>query len=241
MLVCDPLEAEILLSKSFWSFLKSWPVINDLRRVAKAGLPHASQVITKENSDWAQTDAIRKIFHGQDTESLWAAQTDACLNNFAYAIDAASLVFAHSVVDATVLDYCCVIAYMAPDDVINLLKEHKKPKKNQINDESISQKVLRDAVSRVPMPDKTDGICTLCGTEPVWAFADMQGAYTYSLVRLKKLDKLRHEIVHNSDPAIDLSNIDSDIFYLNMTLIYLLDMIKQRYGIVINPIHTLVR
>ena len=59
--------------------------------------------------------------------------------------------------------------------------------------------------------------------------------YTFDRNRLEKLDDLRHEAVHGSDPLVALEDGDDDVWFLQKTAFYLMALVNMRYDTRIDP------
>jgi len=235
------LDAEALLSKSVWGLTESWSAIQSFRRVAKAGLPHASEVITQENLAHANS-VLRRLFPDNDVGSMAKAQTDRCLTDAQYAVDAASLVFAHSVTDAAAYDYCRVTALACPTAWESRLlgkqvslADAMKYGSHFLLLRALAAHLRRD-VERCSLPEKADILHAVCRPPSGWRPPDL-AAYSYDPARLRRLDCLRHKIVHNPGVPVTLGDMEGHLFYLNMTMFYLLDMVKDRCKVSVNLAH----
>ena len=115
-------DVEILLSRAYWNALRSWSVIDSFRSVAKAGLPSALQIIDQQNTDWASTTAIHSMFPEDDTVSMWKKYTEQCANSAQYSVDAASIVFGHSLMDEATLEcsYVCQLPFLMWSVIIDI-------------------------------------------------------------------------------------------------------------------------
>ena len=115
-------------------------------------------------------------------------------------IDAASIVFTHSVVDATALDYCRVTALVAPRDWESSVDQRQVKLtdfRGKDYDQVLRQKLdeFFEQLERESLLKKTDLLFAKCQPPKDWAPI---GHYQFDRERLQKLDEVRHEIVHGS-------------------------------------------
>ena len=122
--------AEEVLSKTYVSFMKNWGLIQSLRQVAEIALPIAKEQLAQQNAvlvDFMSKDPDFKtiVVMKDGTEAEWSKEvktffgtgmTDTSIGNFTAAIDAASIVFAQSILDDCALSFLRVCAIAAPSD-----------------------------------------------------------------------------------------------------------------------------
>lgn len=233
-------EAERLLSVAVWGTMKRWSMINSLLSVANAGYPHASDVIAQRNAEWAKQPTIKDIFPEDDTERLADEQTKRCLTDAQYAVDAAALVFAHSIVDSMTYEYCRVSATARPSDWEDRLAnktvalgEAKQKPYDQLLREKLEAHLQE--LERASLLQKADRILAICQPPPGWLPKELKKVYEYNRDLLKMVDELRHKIVHGPSNVGAFGDIHSHVFYLQMTLMYLGGMIQERHSIRVNP------
>jgi hypothetical protein len=131
--------AEILASDLFIRNLSAWSATQSFRWLGQLGLPHAThqaaerleqgfQSATARVTDATEAQVLEnmikaatRLFTGDwhpraDPEFLRQALIDHSATTFESALDAATLIFAHSVLDSAALDWCRVCALAAADD-----------------------------------------------------------------------------------------------------------------------------
>src|SRR5260221_14253653 len=103
-------EAQELFINTFVRGIIGWDTIRSFRHVAKAGLPHAATVVSAERQAMLQSFAKDKeaFLEGRPFDLLRADLTRQTLEGAQASVDAASLVFMHSIVDDVALSYCRV-------------------------------------------------------------------------------------------------------------------------------------
>ncbi|MCL5102939.1 MAG: hypothetical protein M1133_02325 [Armatimonadetes bacterium] len=234
-------DAEKIISKAYWNAIKQMAVIDSLRRIAGAGMPHACQVVAQENNDWVQSHSEFYEKYGIAAQVM----TESCVERAQYAIDAASLVFAHSVLDEVVYQFCLASAAACPSDwETPLLKKQIAlvEMKGKSFDDVLKGRLkiyLEKELSTFSMPEKARRLFAACKPADDWVPQDLARVYTYDRERLEKLDNLRHKVVHGLAPLNGLGIFDNESFFMNMTVIYWLKMVEERCGIVVNPTHYL--
>jgi len=105
---------------------RGWAVIDSLRQVAFAGMPHATAVVDARNrllvADMVSSGQLEKFIIGvEDSEQLqktadWLSEklTEQALKNASYSVDAASLVFAHTILDDALSSFIEITSEAAP-------------------------------------------------------------------------------------------------------------------------------
>jgi hypothetical protein len=110
-------EAEALFSRSFGAFLLRWSSVDNLHRVMGAGLPAAEVVLAAQDAEFAKrivgpefAEVFMPCVTDHEKRQLILGRHKRALAEAQGCVDAACLVFAHSILDATALDYCRVTA-----------------------------------------------------------------------------------------------------------------------------------
>ncbi len=163
-----------------------------------------------------------------------AAQSE--METFRVAVDAASLVFAHSILDDAALQYCRVTSIVAPSSwepfVFN-----KPVKLEEVRKESY-QKLLMAKISdalkkleRESLLTKFNKVFQICQPKP--DFKPIRG-FSFDRSRLEELDTLRHEIIHETGPVRPLPRGDDDLDFLKMCAFHLMRMVTHCFGVTWN-------
>jgi hypothetical protein len=169
-------------------------------------------------SDWSRV-----------ADTLTQAQT----KDFSVALDAASLVFAHSILDDAAFQYCRVTAMVSQSSWERFALD-KKIKLGEARDQDygslLAQKTEEylNKLERESLLLKIGKLFEVC--QPDADFKPM-GVYSYDKERLENLDKLRHSIVHGSGPVHRLPNGDDDIQFMDLTAMYLMMLVNARFGV----------
>lgn len=244
--------AEDVFSETFGRFIKNWTVIIALRQVTDVGLPYAEKALKGVHTEFVERVAIdpeyKKIFvniDGSDTpisekgkELIRTGMTQGTITNARAAVDAASLVFAQSILDDCAWSYCRVCALANPDDWETLIGAKKidfgalrEKNADTIRQELIEAKLIQ--LERESLLTKVDLLFRLC--PPPKDFAPI-GNYAFDRDRLEKIDGDRHRIIHSNGFGEALTNIEEDLEFMSKTANYLMGLVNQKYGIQLHPL-----
>ncbi len=151
-------------------------------------------------------------------------------------VDAASLIFAHSVLDDAALQFCRVTAEASPNMWERFVREKKISLKEVRNStyESLFRQKLDDyfnKLERESLMAKVQKMFEVC--QPDANFRPIR-EFSYDKSRLESLDKLRHDIVHGTGPVAGLPNGDDDIRFMQSCLSYLMMLVHERFGVQID-------
>jgi hypothetical protein len=234
-----------------WVRLNSqWTSILTFRQLGRSGLPLATREALRSNFEFAEQLASspeyeklftdrKKLLESGILKELPARMTRNAVEIFEATLDAASLVFAHSALDAAAYDYCRLCAMVAPRDLLPFVAEKKlaltevelRPFDKLL--EGINKAFLSN-LEKESMMRKIDFVFQLC--KPPAGFAPMDG-YSFSRPRLRRLDELRHKVVHSTGPASRLPDSDADLEFLLKTGYFLMGVVNERYGVKMDPTH----
>ena len=243
------MTAEELFTEVLARRVHAEAVINSFREVAKAGLPSAAKVLsiryaafmqymlTDEQYDKLFLDKEKFIASG--SADLMASQmTEKAIRNANVSVDAASIVFAHAVVDDAALSYLKVTFLAAPAEwegfVENKkveLRELKSKDPNRVFEEASLRKL--EDLEWESLPKKLDLLHALC--KPPQKFAPVN-SYTYDRGRIERIDKLRHDLIHGAAFGQELAAAEGDLDYLLRTHSYMLSLVNERYGLRVDPL-----
>lgn len=217
-----------------------------LREFAKTGKPSAADaafrrltqhtVGERPSDQFAEDEAantrlkaflISKVLRSVDA-SLDAAQSS---------IDAASVVFAHSVLDDVASQACQMSLQTDPDgwtqEILECqvtIKELQERSYNNILSALRARYVRylegRAVMARIELLEKK------CQPAPPLVITGAE--YKYNRNRISSFDKLRHEIIHQpNQPKFILSfpsTLEDDLYFVRNTCFYVLWMLRNRYN-----------
>jgi hypothetical protein len=243
------ISSEKLFAQTFHSGTNRFGIVSSFRRVAQLGLPAATPLVYQEWLDFAQllfhdpeydkmfTDKQKVIEITGGVEGIGAKMAEDQIDWFRATVDAASLVFSHSVLDSVALDYCRVTAIHSPKDWVKYIGQKKINISDMVGrsyDEIVWEKIdeLIDSYDRESLLFKIDRLFQIC--RPGRDFDPIHD-YKFDHDRLVALDKMRHDIVHGSGPIMTLPRGDEDIWFIQQTAGYLMALVNMRFNIKINP------
>ena len=220
-----------------------WAIIDSLRNVAALGMPYAKKIVEVQHksfvSDLADSGHLEKFIIGiKDADDLKKTAdflreklTAQTMKNASYSVDAASLVFAHTVLEDGINSYLSITSHFALD----FWKE--RVKKKQLDLESVMKHGLDDVVGKIirreiwsirrneSLVKKANLLLAIC--KPSAPDPD----YTFDQENLKTIDKLRQDIVHGDLLGSEIADIDEKLSCLRNTWMYFFKMMHQTFGL----------
>jgi hypothetical protein len=238
--------AERLACEIFTRTMFAWNAVHTFRWMGQLGLPHATTQAAWQHEmtsqyfasaeEYAQVFNVdrQKLAEAGLFKNIAKGMTEQAVATFESASDAASLIFAHSVLDSAVWDWCRVCALAAPEDFEPYVAEKKVALSEVQGATSFAE--LRDAainsyldkLERESLIKKLDLIFSLCRRPPDFIGVEK---YRYDRERIVSLDNLRHDYVHRGGLGGRLPRGDDDLWFLWNTGNFLLPLVNQRYGI----------
>jgi hypothetical protein len=158
------------------------------------------------------------------------------IHNAHVAAEAACIVFAHSMIDAAVLDFCRVSAVLNVEDwVSEVLTDKVTLQQARSTDLDV---LLREAVeaymkrlANKSLLAKIDVLQTVC--KP--GSTEIRKGYRFDRARIKAMDDLRIAIIHKDAFGERVPATGDDLAYLWETNLYLSQLITHRYGLLLSP------
>lgn len=164
-----------------------------------------------------------------------AKLTEFTLDEVHVAVDAASLVFAHSLLDDAASE-CCRLSSLADPSTWNSAILQRKVSLEQVSKCSLQELLAEVSANYVEQLtkeslmkrlDTVNGYCQL-----VSPFILDGVMFRYDRDRVNRLDKLRQQIIHRPCEKMSFSTtIEDDLAFLENTCHFLVFMISKRYGI----------
>ncbi|MGH8488530.1 MAG: hypothetical protein ACREXS_06620 [Gammaproteobacteria bacterium] len=165
--------------------------------------------------------------------------TQQAVHTFESSLDAASLVFGHSILDAALFDCCKVRAMVAPTDWLPQLRDRKVPL-GDVEDQSFDELLVKviesqlQTLERDSLIKKAERVFQLC--PPKEPFSGLH-RFRFDRDRLLALDALRHDIIHSTGPTLRLPKGDEDLEFLRNSGLYLWILVHKRHGLKIDISH----
>jgi hypothetical protein len=155
-------------------------------------------------------------------------------------LDAAVLVFYHSLLDATVFDYCRVTVLHAARDWEQDLKntqvqllETQSKSYDQLLQAKLDERL--EKLERESLLTKVDRLFARCSPPSGWS--PMVG-YAFDRERIKRFDDQRHEIVHGKalgKPLTLFQVSDENLVYVQKTGMFFMGLVNFKYQLRIDP------
>ena len=155
-------------------------------------------------------------------------------------LDAAVLVFYHTLLDATAFDYCRVTVLHAPSDWVQDLKstqvqllETKSKSYDQLLHAKLGERL--EKLERESLLTKVDRLFARCNPPSGWS--PMVG-YEFDRERIKRFDDQRHEIVHGKalgKPLTLFQVSDGSLLYVQKTGMFFVGPVNFKYQLRIDP------
>ncbi len=239
--------AEEQFLETFRRFNNNWNLVLSLRqfRAATDGIaPLALQeyhaglmkaAATKPDFRWIIGDADKPP-NPEVLSFIQTQITQMVFNNASTAIDAASLVFAQSILDDAAWSYLKVCAtadpaaweYMFENKQVSV-KDFKTKAFEQVRTDFIEDRLKQ--IGRESLLTKISLLFKLCS--PPKDYAPMNN-YQYNEDRLKTIDGQRHRIIHESAAGTPLPTLADDLEYLQKTARFLMGLVNQKYKLQID-------
>lgn len=234
---------------TFSRMMRGWAVIDSFRRIGFAGIPHAAGVVAREHTsfvaDLADSGKLGEIIVGiRDPDDLqktgvWLSEnlTEQAVKNAACSIDAASFVFAHSILDDGLSSFLQITSEVARNFWEKRLEEKKVPLalvRAQSTDKiltSLVTKEVREVRRNSSLIEKCDLLHAICKPSGPPSHPE----YKFDQGTLSELDKLRHEIVHGDLLGSEIEDAQKKLDYLQQTWMYFFIMMHQTFGLQIDP------
>lgn len=234
-----------LYSRVFKALTYRWQEAVSFRQLANLGLPGAEAALEKSN-----TEAMEALFSPTEMGSLvrdrdefmaWvggpkglaATITSNQIVAFRSAVDAASIVFLHSTLDAAVSDLCEIAALLAPGDWEHWMSDKRVSLgqvKNQGYDELLSAE-LRSAIEnlkRDSLLKRVDRLFAICQPPPR---LELINNFVFDDTRLEQIDTVRHDIIHGAGINAPVADVEGALEVLHRSGLFLFALLNWKYHI----------
>jgi hypothetical protein len=243
-------EAERLFNDVVARCYDRWRFVLSFRITSKASMAAGAKQIEADKITFvadmfhgSEFDKIlmdkEKFFQSNPPEKIVQDMTEQTVREMELVMNAASVVFVHSVLDAAALDYCRVTALAAPHDWEGVVEKKgvTLAELKTANYGQLLQDKLKDyftQLERESLLTKADQLLARCKPEAKWS---PMNNYEYDRDRLERLDDFRHNIIHGDGLGMELKDADNEIDYLTRTALYFMGLVNLRYGFQINPVY----
>jgi hypothetical protein len=245
-------DAEKLLNETFGRWISTASVVSNFRSTLTAVASSASEHLQRRTTDLCRSwfedpmwkGLLADIETGEaappksavDYSELGTVAARGILETTYASLDAAVLVFYHSLLDGLVFDCCRVTALHAPRDWVQDLKNTKVElldAKSKSYDQLLQDKVGErlKTLERDSLLIKSDRLHARCNPPSDWS--PMEG-YAYDRERVKAFDAQRIEIIHGKalgKPLTLFELSDDNVDYVQRTGFHFLLLINFKYGL----------
>ncbi len=241
-------HATELYARTVWRTLRMWRQVASLQEymrhespAVRGGLFSAAQQVLSEivsRPDYGTPEQAEAA--ARTIPSYAAAATDGIIKDAVATAEAACFVFAHSMLDAAVDDYCEVSSILCPtdweeavaDDTITLAEARNPCAVDEQLKNAIKKHIRR--LCRQSLPNRIETLQAVCKPGSSEILKD----YRYDRERISRLDRFRHMIVHEDALGSSIGNgenMSGEFEFIERTSIYLANLISHRYGLVVGP------
>ena len=225
-----------------------WQQVEHFQHYMSLGVPLISEQLKKDVASIYEKEvpvfdeAGKQLWHSSEGEK---AQLEHEIESIRSAIDSASIVLAHSLLDAAATDYLKLTRHLDPAAWREMIMEKpiegyvfKDLTPNFLNE---LQNKLFDAkerdIERRSFPGKVEELFRLCSSVlPTTKFC-LRNAWNddkfekFDMAVLKRIDRLRHDIVHQNASLDIHQDVKSDLSFLKQLRSYLHRILNKRYKI----------
>lgn len=228
-----------------WNRLTSdWNRLTTFHRMGQLGESAAREAIHRDHTYFVEQqlvggmlqhllkDKVGFLAAGMD-KSMPRQMTDAAVHNFVYTLDAATIVFAHSILDAAIFDCLRICAIAAPDS----WRENLGARKVSLNEVALksASDLLREAIEseltrleRESLLGKVDRTFQLCKPEKQ---EYLTNGFRFERDRLVKLDELRHNVVHDPSTVVSFGTLSDDLDFMQKSGLHIFSMVGDKFGL----------
>ena len=220
-----------------------WAIIDSLRNVAALGMPYAKKIVDVQHksfvSDLADSGQLEKLIIGikdagdlkKTADFVRERLTEQTMKNASYSVDAASLVFAHTVLEDEINSYLGITFHFAPDfwrdrvkkDPFDLEAVLKHGLDNVVG--SFIQKKIWSIRRNGSLVTKANLLLAIC--KP----SEQDPYYAFDQEKVKSIDKLRQNIVHGELLGSEIADIDDKLSCLRNAGFYFFKLMHNTFGL----------
>jgi hypothetical protein len=231
-----------VFTETFYRLVKGWATLHSFREVSNIGVPAAASQVKfnsmrtsrylMQQKEWS--NFIKDPITFDNTggmEGLATRFAEGALRSAAASVDAASLIFAHSIVDAAAAGFLRVTSMIAPKDWEQFV-DGKKWSVSEVREqryESLFAGLLLRELDQIErntsLPRKGQRLLQLCRPDPKWVTP-----LDYDETRLVGVDSLRHDLLHKDLLGEAIPTIDDDLKFLEDLGWYFFVIVHNRYS-----------
>lgn len=247
-------SAEQLFSSVMQRSLMSFTQVFTFRQTAHVAISDASASLLRIERLYAEmtfsSSSRDKYFTGSDKaleffgglEGLATSSADRRAAQFTSMVEAASLIYAHSLLDGIAHDLCVCTARISPALWRNRIEQRKVTLKEVMTAQlsELEGKLIAahlEALEKESLSKKIEALFSVCRPpEKFNPFTPGASEYTFDPGRLKALDDRRHDLVHGVLP-LEVSISPNDVEFMQKTALYLSAMVSAVFSIKADPRH----
>jgi hypothetical protein len=221
-------------------YVKGWALIQNLRFVSSRGLAasldNLKDFYAEGFNKFLSDPDIRNALAGvkDDAKLIVNQVTSHSREQAELSIDATSVIFAHSVLDALLFDLLSFSGKYHPDSWFRYIKKKEVKytyrellQKNKVEiTQDVVEKNLR--ALRYSMIEKCKCLHVICKLDCNWKSMTY---YVYEETQLEELDNLRHNIVHGLVFDLTITAVEQKLKYLENTGWHFILMMKETYDL----------
>lgn len=235
--------ASLQLTGTILGFRANYKRVRDLGTVVEIGLPDAKQRIYNEAStlpEWMESALEWKfpdpsIHTPEKRDWLSTKITEVVIGDIQGSVNAASLIFAHSILDDVASECCKIILVAAPTEWEDVVQNKKVSfaELSERNPDVIKWQLVRKYVDGLgrekSLIDRIELIQAKC--KPSEDIIVDGKAFCFDNDRIRRIDRDRQDIIHRVQLKTTSPNLTEDIQYMEDTCGYLVSMVGQRFKI----------
>jgi hypothetical protein len=243
-----PTPAEKLFNETFARNLRTLKAVAIFRQMVHLGIAAAAEAKAEETSklydELISSPQHEKLFTDRagfrastPKEKFVEVTLRHSLATSINSLNAATILFAHSMVDGAAFDYCRVTALHAPEDWEPDISNKQVPFSavrgmpiEEIRAAKLGE-VLKDLEMK-SLKEKIDRLHARC--QPPAGQSLMSG-YAFDLDRIIRIDRLRQDIVHGEALGQTIANADEEFDYMDRTCMYFMALVNFKYHLKLDP------
>jgi hypothetical protein len=242
-------EAEILFNETFVRWLQAGAIVTNFRETFTALATSTTEYLERKSTELFRSvhkdpqwrGVLVDIKTGEpadpglpsDYQKLGKVAAKSIFDTSYASLDAAGLVFYHSLMDGVAFDYCRVTALHAPKATQIPLLQAKTESYDILLRTKIDERLR--SLERESLMTKINRLFARC--DPPAGWSPMKG-YSFDRKQIELFDEQRHEIIHGKALGKPLSLFrisDENLFYIQQTGMFLMGLVNRKYGLKISP------